>query len=132
MVHFKLDFLEIFSHPDFLTVIFLFLFIDMFDTIGTLVGLGQQAGLMENGKLPRARRALFSDAVGTVSGALLGTSTVTSYIESSTGITEGARTGFANIITGIMMLLSLFIYPFIEMIGGGYEISEGLILVVIT
>ncbi|RKY85105.1 NCS2 family permease [candidate division KSB1 bacterium] len=122
---FKLDILHVFSNPDFLTVIFLFLFLDMFDTIGTLVGLSQQAGLMKNGKLPGARKALFSDAFGTVSGALLGTSTVTSYIESSAGITEGAKTGFANIVTGIMMLLTLFLYPFIEMIGGGYEISEG-------
>jgi len=122
---FKLNILEVFSNPDFLTVIFLFLLIDMFDTIGTLVGLGQQAGFIKDGKFPRARKALFADAVGTVSGALLGTSTVTSYIESSAGIAEGARTGFASIITGIMMLLTLFFYPFIEMVGGGYEISEG-------
>jgi len=125
---FKLDILKVFSSPDFFTVIFLFLLIDMFDTIGTLVGLGQQAGFMREGKLPEARKALLSDAVGTVAGSLLGTSTVTSYVESSAGIAEGAKTGFASIITGVMMLLTLFFYPFIEMVGGGYEVSEGVTL----
>jgi AGZA family xanthine/uracil permease-like MFS transporter len=75
---------------DFLSVIFVFLFLDLFDTVGTLIGVSQRGGLMVDGKMPRIGRAFFSDALGTVAGALLGTSTVTSYIESSAGINAGA------------------------------------------
>ncbi len=117
---------------DMLTVILVFLFIDMFDTMGTLIGIGNQAGFMKEGKLPRASRALFSDAVGTTAGALLGTSTVTSYIESATGIGAGARTGFANIITGGLFLLMIFFIPIARMAGGGVELESGTILYPIT
>ena len=101
-------------------VIFVFFFLDLFDTMGTLIGVSDQAGFLKNGKLPKASRAMFADAMGTVAGAFLGTSTVTSYIESSTGISQGARTGFANIITGLLFLLALFFSPLAEMIGGTY------------
>lgn len=102
------------------SVIFIFLFLDVFDTVGTLIGVSGPAGFLKEGKLPRADRAMFSDAIGTVSGTLLGTSTVTSYIESATGIAQGARTGLANIFTAILFLVALFFSPLTEMIGGEY------------
>jgi AGZA family xanthine/uracil permease-like MFS transporter len=114
------------------TIILVFLFVDMFDTAGTLVGIGNQAGFMRDGKLPRASRALFSDAVGTTAGALMGTSTVTSYIESATGIGAGARSGFANIITGLMFVLMIFFIPVARMAGGGVEIGDGKFLYPVT
>jgi len=98
-------------------VIFVFFFLDLFDTVGTLIGVGQEGGFVKDGKLPRARQALFSDAVGTVSGALLGTSTVTSYIESASGISAGGRTGLANMVTGTLFLVSLFLYPVFRWLG---------------
>ena len=101
-----------------LHVIFIFFFLDLFDTIGTLIGVSQQAGFLRQGKLPRARGALLADAFGTVVGAGLGTSTVTSYIESSAGVQEGARTGLANLVTAALFLLALFFTPVVEMIGG--------------
>lgn len=125
---FKLDLGSLFTGTSILTVIFIFFFLDLFDTIGTLIGVSEQAGFMVDGKLPRARRALLADAIGTVSGALLGTSTVTSYIESASGVAEGGRTGMANVVTGILFLVALFLYPLARMIGGGFPASEGIIL----
>lgn len=124
----KLDILGLFTKADFLTIIFVFFFLDLFDTIGTLVGVSEQAGFMKEGKLPRARRALLSDAVGTVSGAMLGTSTVTSYIESAAGVAAGARTGLANMVTAFLMLISLFFYPLMRMVGGEVQLSGGTII----
>lgn len=95
------------KHPEYLVPLVVFLFFDMFDTVGTMIGIGEQAGFMRNGVLPRSREVLASDAMGTVIGSLFGTSTVTSYIESAAGVSEGGRTGFANIITGVMFLISL-------------------------
>ncbi len=105
----------------FITIILVFLLMDMFDTAGTLIGVGQAAGFIKDGKLPRANRCLLTDAVGTILGALLGTSTVTSYIESATGVAQGARTGFASVITGLLFLISIFFYPLVKTIGGGME-----------
>lgn len=122
---FKLDFVTLFSEPQFITVIFILFFLDLFDTVGTLIGVSEEANLMVDGKLPRARQALLADAIGTVTGALLGTSTITSYIESTTGIAEGGRTGLANMVTAGLMLLSLFFFPLVKMIGGGYQTPEG-------
>ena len=122
---FKLRPIEVFSHTDFLSVIFVFFFLDLFDTIGTLIGVAEQGGLMVNGKLPRAKQALFSDAVGTAAGAVLGTSTVTSYIESATGIAAGGRTGLTSMVTGVLMLLSIFFYPLVKMVGEGMEAAGG-------
>ncbi len=95
------------------------LFMDVFDTIGTLVGVADQAGLMVNGKLPRIERALAADAVGTTIGGALGTSTVTSYVESVTGVAMGARTGLAAVVVGVLMIAAVFFRPIIELIGGG-------------
>lgn len=121
---FKLQIPNIFVNPELIAIIFIFIFLDLFDTVGTLVGVGEQAGLMVDGKLPKARRALFSDAVATSTGALLGTSTVTSYIESTSGISAGGRTGLTSIVTAILMLFALFFSPLIKMVGAGYAISE--------
>lgn len=123
---FKLDILGAFN-TGLITVVFVFFFLDLFDTIGTLIGVSGPAGFLKEGKLPRANKAMLSDAVGTVSGALLGTSTVTSYIESATGIAHGARTGLANVFTSLLFLVALFFSPLAEMIGGEY-IYNGLTL----
>ena len=121
---FKLQLPNIFAKLELISVIFVFFAIDMFDSIGTLTAIGYRAELLEQGKLAKARRALLTDAGGTVGGALLGTSTVTCYIESATGIAVGGRTGLTAVFTGIFMLLSIFLYPLIKIIGGGYAISQ--------
>ncbi len=123
----KLDILGAFD-LGLVSVVFVFFFLALFDSVGTLIGVCNQAGFLVNGKLPRARQALSADALGSVSGALLGTSTVTAYIESATGVAEGGRTGFANIITGILLLLSLFFYPLSQMIGEGYQLPDGSVI----
>ena len=84
------------------SVVFVFFFLALFDSVGTLIGVSNQAGLLVDGKLPRAREALSADAFGSVSGALLGTSTVTAYVESAAGVAEGGRTGLANIVTSLL------------------------------
>jgi len=104
-------------------VIMVFLFMLVFDTVGTLIGVAQPAGLLKDGKLPRAEKALLSDAVATTAGALLGTSTVSSYIESATGISAGARTGLSNMFVGLLFLLALFFSPLVRLIGGGIEVD---------
>lgn len=106
--------------PGMITVVFVFFFLALFDSVGTLVGVGTQAGLMKDGTLPRARQALLADAIGTVAGAGLGTSTVTAYIESGAGVAAGGRTGLASVVTAALFLLSLFFYPLVRMIGGGF------------
>lgn len=121
---FKLDILGAFQ-TGLITVVFVFFFLDLFDTIGTLIGVSGQAGFLKDGRLPRADQAMFSDAVGTVSGALLGTSTVTTYIESAAGVVQGARTGLANMFTAFLFLVALFFSPLAAMISGLYE-YEGL------
>ena len=96
----------------FFTVFFTFLFVDVFDTIGTLVSVTTQAGLMpQDGKIPRAREALLADAVGTVAGAALGTSTITCYVESTTGIDAGGRTGLTSLTAAVLFLVALFLSP---------------------
>jgi AGZA family xanthine/uracil permease-like MFS transporter len=106
--------------PGMVTVVLIFFFLALFDSVGTLVGVGGQAGLMRDGTLPRARQALLADAVGTVAGAVLGTSTVTAYIESGAGVAAGGRTGLASVVTAALFVLSLFFYPLVRMVGGGY------------
>ena len=88
-----------------------------FDTVGTLVGVGNQAGLMREGKLPRAKQAFVSDALGTVAGAALGTSTVTSFIESAAGVEQGGRTGMTALTAALLFLAALFFSPIIAMVG---------------
>ncbi len=112
-------FVPLFDHKisHVLLIIFTFLLLDVFDTIGTLVGLGERAGLMRNGQLPQARQAMVADAVGTLSGTVMGTSTITSYIESSAGIAAGARTGLAALVTAALFVISIFAYPLLNVIG---------------
>ncbi|GKV70018.1 NCS2 family permease [Sporosarcina sp. NCCP-2716] len=106
---------ELFT-TQFLVIVITFLFVDFFDTAGTLVAVATQAGLMKDGKLPRAGRALLADSMATVTGAVFGTSTTTSYIESTAGVAAGAKTGFASVITGLMFLLALFFSPLLFVI----------------
>jgi len=116
------------DHPwtAWLTIIFIFLILDIFDTVGTLVGVAERAGLVkEDGSIPGAREALISDGVGTIAGTVMGTSTITSYVESAAGISAGARTGLAPVVTGLLLLASLFFYPVVEMVGGTVVVSAG-------
>jgi AGZA family xanthine/uracil permease-like MFS transporter len=106
--------------PGMIPVVFVFFFLALFDSIGTLVAVGGQAGLMRGNSLPRARQALLADAVGTVAGSALGTSTVTAYVESSAGVAAGGRTGLTALVTAALFLATLFIAPLVRMIGGGY------------
>lgn len=97
---------------DFIVIIFAFLFVDMFDTLGTIIGVANKANLLdENGKLPRIKEVLLADAVATSAGAVLGTSTTTTFVESSAGVAEGARTGLASVVTGFLFLVSIFLSP---------------------
>jgi AGZA family xanthine/uracil permease-like MFS transporter len=114
--------------PGMAVVVLIFFMLALFDSVGTLVGVAGQAGLMRGNTLPRARGALLADAIGTVVGAGLGTSTVTAYIESSTGVAAGGRTGLANVVTALLFFVSLFLHPLVRMIGGGYPIGDGVIL----
>ena len=109
----QVDFSGVFS-MDFLMIMFAFLFVDMFDTLGTLIGVASKANMLdENGKLPKIRGALMADAVGTSVGALCGTSTVTTFVESASGVAEGGRTGLTGIVASILFGLSLFLSPII-------------------
>jgi len=123
---FALDFAGLFASQGFLsamTIILTFLFLDVFDTIGTLVGVSERAGLLQpDGTLPKARWALFSDASGTVVGSLMGTSTVTSYVESAAGVQAGGRTGFASVVTAALLLLSIVLYPLLGIISQGHTV----------
>ena len=115
---FKADFSNV-SITNFIVVIFAFLFVDMFDTIGTLVGVATKAKMLdENEKLPRIRPALLADAIATLLGAIFGTSTTTTYVESSAGVGAGARTGLASVVTGFMFLLAIFFAPVFTAIPG--------------
>ena len=108
---FSVDPSQIFS-LDMLIVVFTLLFVDLFDTVGCLVGVAEKGNLLdENGNIPNAKEAMLADAIGTTTGALLGTSTVTSFIESASGIGEGGRTGLTAITTGVLFILSLLFAP---------------------
>ena len=109
----KFDFSFMVQHVgSFIAVVFAFLFVDLFDTVGTLVGVADQGNLLDkDGKLPRVGRALTCDAVGTIAGSMLGTSTVTSYVESTAGVAAGGRTGLTAVSSAVMFLLALFLSP---------------------
>ncbi|MFC2616075.1 MAG: NCS2 family permease [Treponema sp.] len=110
-VFWNFDFSNIFSFQ-FFTVFFSFLFVDIFDTVGTLVGVTNRAGLIDkDGNIPRVKQALLSDAIGTVFGAMLGTSTVTSFVESTSGVAAGGRTGLTALTTGVFFLIALIFSP---------------------
>jgi adenine/guanine/hypoxanthine permease len=106
----KLDFRSA-IHLGLLEILFAFLFVDLFDNVGTLVGVCEQGGFMKDGKIPRVGRALIADAVGTLFGSLTGTSTVTSYIESAAGVAAGARTGLSNLFVAVFFLAAMFCSP---------------------
>ena len=108
--------LDLILNMDFLIVVLTFLFVDFFDTAGTLMAVAGQAGLVKDNKLPRAGRALLADALATVTGAIFGTSTTTSYVESTAGVAAGARTGLASVVTGILFLLALFLSPLLAVV----------------
>ena len=109
-------------------LIFVFFFVDLFDNVGTLVGVCEQGKFLRDGKLPRASRALLADAFGTMAGALTGTSTVTSYIESAAGVAAGARTGLGNVLIAGLFLAAMFCAPLVAAVPG-YATAPALILV---
>lgn len=123
----KLDVLGALT-PRLIDAVFVFFVLALFDSIGTLVGVAGRMGLLENGRLPRARQALLADAVGTVIGAGLGTSTVTAYVESAAGVAAGGRTGLSSVVTAIGFLLALFFSPLVKVIGGGLPGDGGVVL----
>ena len=123
----KLD-LRAALHLGLFEIMFVFLFVDLFDNVGTLLGVCEQGGFVKDGKIPRVGRALISDAVGTVFGALTGTSTVTSYIESAAGVAAGARTGLSNIFVAALFLAAAFFAPLAAAIPG-YATAPALIVV---
>jgi AGZA family xanthine/uracil permease-like MFS transporter len=124
---FKLD-LRAASKIGLAELIFVFFFVDLFDNVGTLVGVCEQGGFLRDGKLPRASRALLSDAIGTIVGALSGTSTVTSYIESAAGVAAGARTGLGNVMIAALFGVAMFCAPLVAAIPS-YATAPALILV---
>jgi AGZA family xanthine/uracil permease-like MFS transporter len=107
-----------------ISVIFIFFFLDLFDTVGSLIGIAKQAGLMQNGRLPRAGRALLADAIGTVGSALVGNTTMVSYIESASGVAAGGRTGLAALVTAGLFLVAMFFSPVVQMISGGFAVHD--------
>lgn len=124
----KFEFSQIFT-LDMLIVLFTFLFVDMFDTVGTLVGVSDKAGMLDKqGRVPRAKQALFADAIGTTAGAMLGTSTVTTYVESASGVSEGGRTGLTSLSVAAMFAIALFFAPVFTMVPGAAT-APALILV---
>lgn len=112
----KMDFKGLIDYG-LLAVVFTFVFVDLFDTIGTFIGVSSKAGMLnEQGELPRANKALLSDAVGTMFGATMGTSTVTTYVESASGVAVGGRTGLTSVVVAALFILSLFFSPLVGMI----------------
>jgi AGZA family xanthine/uracil permease-like MFS transporter len=109
-------------------LVFVFFFVDLFDNVGTLVGVCEQGGFLRDGKLPRANRALFADAFGTIAGAISGTSTVTSYIESAAGVAAGGRTGLGNVLIAVLFVVAMFCAPLVAAVPA-YATAPALILV---
>jgi len=122
-------FSELFAQPSWIMVLFSFLFVDFFDTAGTLVAIGNNIGLVnEDGEMDNIEKALLADSIGTVFGAVLGTSTVTSYVESGSGVAAGGKTGLTAVTTGVCFLLAVFFYPLLATITGTVT-SAALIIV---
>lgn len=124
---FKLDIGGAFSRNLF-AIIFVFFFLDLFDTVGSLIGIAKQSGLMKDGKLPRAGRALLADAIGTTGSALVGNTTMVSYIESAAGVAAGGRTGVTAIVVAILFLIAMFFSPLVSAISGGYTIQDTVLI----
>ena len=124
----QLDF-SLIKEPEFWIVVFTFFFVDFFDTLGTLVGVCNRSGLLdENGNLPRAKGALMADAIATMAGAAMGTSTVTSYVESSSGVAQGGRTGLTAIVTALLFVGAIFFTPIVGIVPA-YATAPALIIV---
>lgn len=124
----KFEWTQVFT-MDMLLVVFTFLFVDMFDTVGTLIGVSSKANMLDKeGGVPRVKQALMADAVGTTVGAMLGTSAVTTYVESAAGVSEGGRTGLTALTTALLFLLALFLSPLFLMVPGAAT-APALILV---
>jgi adenine/guanine/hypoxanthine permease len=132
MPHPSSTFLQLDFHGAFriglMEMVFAFLFVDLFDNVGTLVAVCGQAGFIKNGQIPRVGRILMADSIGTIFGAMTGTSTVTSYIESAAGVAAGARTGFSNLAVAALFLLAMFCSPLAAAIPA-YATAPALILV---
>ncbi len=126
---FRMDLARAFSLA-MLPFVLIFLFMDVFDTLGTLVGVAEQAGFVQDDKLPRVKPALVSDAIGTVAGAALGTSTVTSFIESAAGVEQGGRTGLTAVTIAVLFLVALFFSPIIALVGSYPAITAPALVVV--
>ncbi len=118
--------------PSVLPFVIVFLFMGLFDTVGTLVGVAEQAGLLRDNRLPRANRALLVDATGIAAGACLGTSTITCFIESAAGVAEGGHTGLTSVFVGLLFLLALFFGPLVGMIGNYTPITAPALVLVGT
>lgn len=117
---FKFNFTFMIEHAvQFAVIVFAFLFVDLFDTVGTLIGVAAKGNMLDkDGKLPRVGKALMADAIGTVAGACLGTSTVTSYVESSAGVAEGGRTGLSAVVTAVLFFIAMFLSPIAQLVPG--------------
>ena len=125
---FAADFKGLFEQQDVLVIVFVILFVDLFDTVGTLIGVSERAGLSVDGQLPRSREAFLADAAGSVVSGLAGTSTVTSYVESAAGVQAGGRTGLASVATAFLLAISVFLYPLLRVVGGGLDVGDGVTL----
>lgn len=124
---------DLFSHPEVFVIIFTLLFVDFFDTAGTLMAVGNQAGLIdEQGEIVGQGKALVADSIGTMTGAILGTSNVTSFVESATGIEQGGRTGLSSVTVGVLFLLSIFAYPFLSIVNGVFDAELGMFFSPVT
>jgi AGZA family xanthine/uracil permease-like MFS transporter len=124
----QFSFTDVFT-IDMIVIVFTFLFVDMFDTVGTLIGCATKADILnKDGSIPKCKEALFADAIGTTVGAMLGTSTVTTYVESSAGVSEGGRTGLTSLTVAILFLISLFLSPLFISVPGAAT-APALILV---
>lgn len=110
-IFFKFEWDKIFTQ-DMVIIVFTFLFVDLFDTIGTLIGVSTRTGIIKNGKIPRLKQAFLVDAVGTTAGAVMGTSTVTTFVESAAGVEEGGRSGLTAFVAGVCFLAAIFFAPF--------------------
>ncbi len=116
-IFFKFEWDKIFT-PDMFIIVFTLLFVDLFDTIGTIIGVANKAGMVKDGKIPRLKQAFLVDAIGTTTGAIMGTSTVTTFVESASGVNEGGRSGLTAFVTGLCFLSALFLAPFFLSIPG--------------
>src|SRR5699024_5142582 len=128
-VFFDLDITGVFSHGLY-TVVFAFLLVTIFDTTGTMIGVAEQAGFMKNGHMPRAKSALLADATATTVGSLFGTSPSSAYVESTSGVAAGGRTGLTSMVIALLFALSIFFKPIVEAIAGLPSITAPALIIV--